>query len=114
MLWAFLAHIFLHTFVIRRIYKMKGKHEKAKQTYAECAKHTPKTWFSVNPVHCLRSKYIWGHEPAQVYHMTGKEHLQRENPEIGSYFEDKDAQQPDVPVSKAGKQESKTTTTQRK
>jgi len=100
MLWAFLFHLFLHSFILKKIYKMKGVHKKAEQTYAETAKWTADTWFSTNPVHCLRSKYIWGHEPAQVFWMQGKEHLQRENKEIGAYFEDKEAQQPEASKKK--------------
>jgi len=97
MLWAFIGHIALHMFVIRKVFKLKKPHKKSEMSFAEAATYTPDTWFSVNPVHCLRSKYIWGHEPAQVFHMIGKEHLHRENPEIGAFFEDKEAQKPPAP-----------------
>jgi hypothetical protein len=94
MLWAFMAHWALHLFIIGKIYKLKGKHKRAEKTYAEVAEHHAETWFSTNPVHCLRSKYIKGHQPAQVFHMKGKKHLQRRNPDIGCHFEDEDAQKP--------------------
>lgn len=100
MFWAFLAHIFVHVWILRQVYKMKGTHKPAEAKYAETAKYHANTWFSMNPVHCLRSKYIWGHEPAQVYFMPGKPHLQRENVDIGSFFEDKEAQKPDPPKVK--------------
>lgn len=100
MLWAFMGHIFVHTWMMNKIYKMKKKHKKAEQPYAETAKYTANTWFSMNPVHCLRSKYLWGHEPAQVFYICGKEHLQRENAEHGAFFEDKKAQKPDPPKEK--------------
>jgi len=101
MLWAFLGHIIVHIVVVKAIYKAKGKHVPATQTYAQAAVHEPNTFFSSNPVHCLRSKYIWGHEPAQVYYMHGKAHLQRAKPEIGAHYEDKEAQKPPAPKMEA-------------
>jgi len=95
--WAFFGHLAIHTAIIRKIYGMKGSHKISEEAYSQVAKHHPISWFSVNPVHCLRSKYIWGHEQPQVFYMQGKEHLQRENPTIHSYFEDKEAQEPDPP-----------------
>jgi hypothetical protein len=101
MLWAFMGHIFVHTWMVNKIYKMKKHHKPSEQTYAETAKWTANTWFSMNPVHCLRSKYIWGHEPAQVFYICGKEHLQRENAEeCAAFFEDKEAQKPEPPKEK--------------
>jgi hypothetical protein len=96
MLWAFLGHLFLHSFVLRKVYKMKGTHKKAEETYMQVAQHHADTWFSVNPVHCLRSKYIWGHEPAQVFYMAGKHHLQKANKDIASFYEEKEEQQDDT------------------
>merc|ERR1719263_958034 len=96
-----MGHIFLHTWMVNKIYKMKKHHKPSEQTYAETAKWTANTWFSMNPVHCLRSKYIWGHEPAQVFYICGKEHLQRENAEeCAAFFEDKEAQKPEPPKEK--------------
>mmetsp|Transcript_1945 Transcript_1945/g.3426 ORF Transcript_1945/g.3426 Transcript_1945/m.3426 type:complete len:1037 (+) Transcript_1945:76-3186(+) len=104
MLWAFGFSLVFHLFLLRRIYKMKLTHERSAMTYAECAKHEPKTWFSANPIHCLRSKYIWGYMQPQVFFMPGKAHLQRANPKIGTYFENKEAQKPDT-VSEEGKED---------
>jgi len=97
MLWAFSLSILVHVYILKKIYKMKPTHVPSEMPYAECAKYTPKTFFSANPVHCLRSKYIWGQEPPQVYYMHGKEHLQRINEDIGSYFENKKQQEPVQP-----------------
>jgi hypothetical protein len=94
MMWAFVLHIFLHRWILTKVYKIQWKRKVAEIGYEEAAKSQPITYFSTNPVHCLRSKYIWNHEPAQVFHILGKEHLQRENAEIGSYFEDHEAQKP--------------------
>jgi len=93
--WAFFGHIAIHVTIIRKIYCMKGDHAQSEMTYDQVAQFEANTWFSVNPIHCLRSKYIWGHQPSQVYHIVGKEHLQRANPAIHSYFEDKEAQEAD-------------------
>jgi hypothetical protein len=101
MLWAFGISLGLHLLILKQIYKRKMAHSFSEMTYAELAKWEPKTWFSVNPVHCLRSKYIWAHEPAQVFYQPGKAHLQRINEEIGSFFENKEAQKPDPPSKKA-------------
>ena len=34
-------------------------------------------------MHCLRSKFILEHKPAQAIYAAGKEHLMRANPAIG-------------------------------
>ena len=49
MLWAFMGHIFLHTWMIKKIYKMKKNHKKSEQTYAEAAKWTANTWLGARP-----------------------------------------------------------------
>jgi hypothetical protein len=107
MLWAYFGHTAMHIWVMKKIFKMKHKHKKAEVTYADAAQWCADNWFSVNPVHCLRSKYIWGDEPAQVFYMPGKEHLQRVNPKIGAHFEDKEAQKPEPPKAKAGEPKPK-------
>jgi len=63
-------------------------HEPSTKTYAEIAASHPMTWFSVNPVHCLRSKYIYKHNPPNIYCINGKEHLQKSNEKIGAYFQE--------------------------
>lgn len=55
--------------------------------YKEAAKHVPANWFSVNPVHCLRSKYIHGHTPPCMFYIHGKDHLIEKNEKIGLYYE---------------------------
>eukprot|EP00933_Yihiella_yeosuensis_P051491 TRINITY_DN4943_c0_g2_i1.p1 TRINITY_DN4943_c0_g2~~TRINITY_DN4943_c0_g2_i1.p1 ORF type:complete len:964 (-),score=183.11 TRINITY_DN4943_c0_g2_i1:158-3049(-) len=56
------------------------------KTYSEVATDTAATYFSTNKVHCLRSKYIYGHSPAQAIYAAGQEHRMQANPEIGSFF----------------------------
>lgn len=57
--------------------------------YEETANEIPVTYFSANPVHCLRSKYFYKHDPPLNWFIKGKEHLYRENPKAHQYFEDK-------------------------
>ncbi len=54
--------------------------------YKECAAVMPATWFSVNPVYCLRSKYIYEHSPPQTYYTIGKEHLMQKNEAAASLW----------------------------
>ncbi len=44
-------------------------------TFETVAKDEARTWFSVNPVHCLRSQYIHSHKPHCHLACWGKEHL---------------------------------------
>lgn len=54
--------------------------------YAETAGGSPSTWFNVNPVHTLRSKYIFKHNPPCVPYAVGKAYLQKKNNDIGQYY----------------------------
>lgn len=56
--------------------------------FESVAKEEPRTWFSVNPVHCLRSKYIHMHKKYCRLAYFGKEHLLEKNVSIGCFFED--------------------------
>jgi len=96
-LFAFVGHIILHTLVLvflvpcfRR--KQKDAHN---EQYEHCARRLPISWFSGNPVHCLRSQYIYDHSPPCDYSMLGKQHLVRVNPTIGCYFSEKEAEAED-------------------
>eukprot|EP00746_Dinoflagellata_sp_MGD_P116440 gnl/MRDRNA2_/MRDRNA2_52285_c0_seq1.p1 gnl/MRDRNA2_/MRDRNA2_52285_c0~~gnl/MRDRNA2_/MRDRNA2_52285_c0_seq1.p1 ORF type:complete len:231 (+),score=25.34 gnl/MRDRNA2_/MRDRNA2_52285_c0_seq1:27-695(+) len=55
-------------------------------TYTACQETCPASWFSTNPVHCLRSKYLHKHSPPCHYYLPGKEHLLEVNPEIGCHY----------------------------
>ena len=46
------------------------------------------SWFTANPIYCLRSQYIYQHNPPCVFCIPGKEHLIETNEEIGLYFND--------------------------
>jgi hypothetical protein len=67
-----------------------------KKTFEEVALSDPYTWFSANPVHCLRSKFV--HEDGKDgkgfcrFASPGKEHLLMENKEINCYFTSDEAE----------------------
>jgi hypothetical protein len=87
---AFFFHALLHWACLEFLVPMFNPKERepSKDTYADCAKDHAINWFTSNPVHCLRSKYIFKHNPPAVYAIYGKEHLVKANPDIGVYFED--------------------------
>merc|ERR1719231_175342 len=65
------------------------KHPNGKETdetYAACQETCPASWFSTNPVHCLRSKYLHKHSPPCHYYHPGKEHLLEVNEKIGCFY----------------------------
>jgi hypothetical protein len=60
--------------------------------YESVAERESRTWFSSNPVHCLRSKYIHQHKMPCRLAYWGKEHLLEVNPEIGCFFKGEEAE----------------------
>jgi hypothetical protein len=85
------AHFIVHTLLFVYLVPILGGTVKDKQAdvkYEEIAKIEPKTWFSMNPVHCLRSQYLHKHSPFCQYASIGKEHMLKVNESIGCYFSD--------------------------
>jgi hypothetical protein len=87
---AFFGHIALHTCALLFIVAFCGKVDETEEDhfYKHTAERIPCSWFSGNLIHCLRSKYIYKHDPPQDMCVTGKEHVMRRNPEIGAFFRD--------------------------
>jgi hypothetical protein len=85
----FFGHCFLHWMILTYAVPLMcvPESKNAEEPYSKCAESIPSTWFSCNPVHCLRSKYIMKHDPPQTFLVIGKEHLQKKNPAIGAHFE---------------------------
>lgn len=84
-----IAHFVLHTALLIWLVPLFGKPETDMQkhfTYKECAEVEPYSFFSTNPVHCLRSQSIYQHKPHCRYATVGKENLQELNPSIGCYY----------------------------
>jgi len=67
-------------------------------TYQTLAERIPCSWFSANPVHCLRSKYIYQHSPPCVPYRPGKEHFLQVNKAIGCFFSDAKAKVDEAPA----------------
>lgn len=87
----FCGHIWLHTALLVNVvpyFGVKHETEAEPETYKECGERLPCSWITSNPIHCLRSDYIYGHQPAVLHCVPGKEHLMVANPEIGQYFQD--------------------------
>merc|ERR1719188_254223 len=36
-------------------------------------------WFNANPVHCIRSRYLYEHSPPHVFYQPGREYLHKRN-----------------------------------
>jgi len=93
------AHFIVHTLLIIYLIPALGKECEDKNPdadYASVAKQEANTWFSVNPVHCLRSKYISKDKPHCRFSSVGKAHLLEANPKIGCYFSDEGGKVGDV------------------
>lgn len=88
---AFFIHFFLHLAVLDYVVPAlagDAQTKNAEEPYEVTAKTTACTWFSSNPIHCLRSKYILKHDPPQTFFVLGKEHMQKSNPKINAYYEE--------------------------
>jgi len=87
---AFFLHTTIHLLLLIYVVPMCGRSTKemgrSQATYADVAASRPCSWFSANPVHCLRSRYIRNHSPACTYLLNGMEHLLDKNEKIGCYF----------------------------
>lgn len=88
---AMVLHVIVHWWLIyfRLPHWIHEDHEPSMVPYADAAKRCPCTWFSANPVHCLRSRHIHQHVPASAFYVRGREYLLRANPKIGAYYEDR-------------------------
>jgi len=89
----FLGHVFLHTVILIWVVPLFGMREAKphEEPYKTCSELHPCSWFSTNPVHCLRSKYIykasgkWKGPPCD-FHIKGYDYLLRQNEEQHLYF----------------------------
>jgi hypothetical protein len=85
-----LVHFIFHVLLLVKVVPLfQGSYEDKNpdHDYAYIAKKEAKNWFTVNPVHCLRSRYVYKHEPPCTFASVGKEHLLQANPDIGCYYE---------------------------
>lgn len=88
---AFILHTIVHwlllIYVVPR-FGIQAKDALNTDIYKEVNEKLACSWFSANPVHCLRSRYIYNHNPPCGYFVSGKEHLLTANPAIGCFFND--------------------------
>jgi len=89
----FVVHIVVHLSLLKFVVPLCSKREHdyssaSHPTYERFNADNPGGWFALNPVHCLRSRFIYKHAPPCNYCTTGLEHLLKVHKEIGLFFED--------------------------
>eukprot|EP00440_Ansanella_granifera_P059848 gb/GFBE01064865.1/.p1 GENE.gb/GFBE01064865.1/~~gb/GFBE01064865.1/.p1 ORF type:complete len:998 (+),score=224.20 gb/GFBE01064865.1/:1-2994(+) len=87
----FVAHCVVHLLLLLYVVPLFGRvnregYRSSARTYKEVASADPCSWFSVNPVHCLRSKFVYRHSPPCSYFIAGQDHTMKVNESIGCYF----------------------------
>jgi len=95
--YSWVAHLIFHLLVLRFVVPLFGYSdcttvgsEKDKQ-FKDVAEERACSWFTANPIHCLRSKVIHNHSPHCMFWESGKEHLQAPNASINCFFQDEEA-----------------------
>jgi len=85
----FLLHVLLHVLLLRLALRCFGKvqHSAAEESYTEVARRQPGNWFTLNPVHCLRSLYLHVHVKPCIYNIPGKEAYLECDEARGLHFE---------------------------
>eukprot|EP00928_Gymnodinium_smaydae_P079840 TRINITY_DN63676_c0_g1_i1.p1 TRINITY_DN63676_c0_g1~~TRINITY_DN63676_c0_g1_i1.p1 ORF type:complete len:958 (-),score=136.81 TRINITY_DN63676_c0_g1_i1:77-2950(-) len=91
-----LAHVVVHLLLLVYVVPLLGRHgmenAQADFTYKQVASQIACSWFTANPVHCLRSRYIYNDVPSCSYFVRGKEHTMRLNKRANSFFNDSAAE----------------------
>jgi len=94
-----LVHFIVHTLVLAFVVPKLGldpvdlnADSHLATSFTTAASKEPRTWFSANPIHCLRSQYLHKDEPHCRLAMWGKEHFLEVNPKIGCHFTDQPAE----------------------
>lgn len=93
---AFWGHMILHWLLLKHVVYPAAEDEATEQDYEKeppyekVGAEKAASFFNTNPVHCLRSKYIYKHDPPCVFYRIGKEFLIKENKAIGIYFTGKE------------------------
>jgi len=88
-----IVHFLLLCYVVPLLGKPKPEEDPCKDvTFKDVAAVMPCSWFTTNPVHCLRSQIIYKHNPPCRFWFSGKEHMLEVNDKIGCFFTDKIAE----------------------
>jgi len=85
---AFVLHVALHLSALHwaTFHFLAPQGPATEVPYRDAAQNFPANWFTVNPVYCLRSKYLHCDSPPCLLCLQGKEHLIQENEHIGVYY----------------------------
>jgi len=107
---AFFSHVVVHLLVLIYLVPKFKKGSSAQQEivpYEQVNRQHPRSWFSCNPVHCLRSHYIYKHKTPCMFFINGREHLLAVNEELGCYFQCEKAPAEDFDSSKNAQKDMK-------
>jgi len=90
--FVFVIHCVLHLWAVnalpKRLLKEKKSEEGKGRPYKKAASLDPCNWFNANPIHCLRTKYIFerdGDHWCRPYRL-GREYLLTEEPVLAQYY----------------------------
>jgi len=98
---AFVTHVCLHLLIITCVvpFCFWTEHvDSNDESYESMNKRYALSWFSSNPVHCLRSRFIYEHKPSCGFCVSGREHVLEVNAEIGCFYSSKKAQEDAPPL----------------
>jgi hypothetical protein len=107
-LGAWFLHVIVHTLALKYIVPLFGLKDDpdndphAGKKFKEVAEEMACSWFTANPIHCLRSQYVQQDKPHCCFWISGKEHLQAVNPDIHCYFQDDEAEAEDFSKADLG------------
>merc|ERR1719213_547199 len=90
---AFFLHIAAHTLLLLYLAPMisclgTDKAKRHGMTFKRMSQLNACSWFTANPVNCIRSRLIYKHSPPCHMWQLGKEEHLRVNEAIGCYFDD--------------------------
>jgi len=83
-------HIYVHTWALKNLVpRWTDVHDKHDEEvdYQTTSEHIPCNWFNANPIHVLRSKYMFEHKSPVVAYVVGREYLLQPVPELGCYYD---------------------------
>jgi len=101
---AFLLHCAVHALIICFVVpcwvgqtSSKDKvYRKDAKSFKDVAAEEPCSWFTANPIHCLRSSFVYHHSPPCSFYTPGMEHTMQVNESIGCHFTEVDETVEDV------------------
>lgn len=86
----FIAHVIVHKLVLKFVVPLfvKTTGNRGNSTpYSKVASLLAASYFNTNPLHCIRSRFYYKHDPPCDYYTHGKEHLLRRNEQISQFYE---------------------------